>query len=242
MDDPRQHALGPLADRRRLGVDGRIYAIGGADSSGNASAEVEPTTSRPTPGRSSRAFPRVGPPWALPGRRRPDLCDRRLAQRDHDEQRGHAYNPVTNTWTTLSSLPLDRQGLGVAAFANGQILAISGNHNNSGTLAAVGEVDALNVPAYGATASGLTVTGGVSLTVMAPITVAAGQTPTIILVGVVTGLAYEVANDRFSAQVSWGDGSTRPSASISLDRTCPCATSTPRNPPPTSWVVNTRSP
>ena len=119
-----------------------------------------------------------------------------------------AYNPVSNTWTTMPSLPLDRQGLGAAALPDGHILAISGLNSETNTYET--EVDSLNVANYSATASGsLTVTAAaVSLTALAPITVAAGQTPTNILVGVVTGLPLEVADDRFSAQVSWGDGST----------------------------------
>ena len=51
-------------------------------------------------------------------------------------------------------------------------------------------------------------TGGASITVMPPITVPTGQTPTNILVGVVTGLPLEVTSDGFYAEVSRGDGST----------------------------------
>ena len=119
-----------------------------------------------------------------------------------------AYNPVINSWTTASSLPLDRQGLGAAILPNGHILAISGLNTESNTYET--EVDSLNVASYSATATGsLTVTAAqANLTVIAPITVAAGQTPTNILVGVATGIPFEMASDRFSAQVSWGDGST----------------------------------
>ena len=191
-----------------VGANGEIYAIGGTIASGFTSSEVDAynvatnswsvVASLPTARSALGAVEGVDDQiYAIGGSTGP------VSSSEVD-----AYNPLSNTWTTVSSLPLDRQGLGAAALPNGLILAISGFNSESNTYET--EVDSLDVAYYSATASGsLTVTaGGPSLTVTAPIMVAAGQTPTNILVGVATGLPLEVTEDGFYAEVSWGDGST----------------------------------
>ena len=51
------------------------------------------------------------------------------------------YNPATNTWTPISNLPLERQGLASVSLGNGLLLAIGGNSTGG----AVSEVDMLAV-------------------------------------------------------------------------------------------------
>jgi N-acetylneuraminic acid mutarotase len=124
------------------GPDGRIYAIGGLDSSGAALNSLEaynPATntwatlaSMPT-SRSGLAAA-VGPDgriYAIGG----------FNVSSGSLNTVEAYNPATNTWATLASMPTSRSGLAAAVGPDGRIYAIGGFNVSSGDLNTVEAYD-----------------------------------------------------------------------------------------------------
>src|SRR5437868_4466609 len=119
------------------GADGRIYAIGGADASGNPLATVEaynPTTNTWTTAANLNT-PRSGLA-AVEG------TDGRIYVIGGMAASGltnlvEAYNPATNAWTQVATLPTPRSGLAAATGADGRIYAIGGANASGAALATV---------------------------------------------------------------------------------------------------------
>ncbi|MEP6860210.1 MAG: kelch repeat-containing protein [Deltaproteobacteria bacterium] len=128
------------------GADGLIYAIGGMSSTGasNAVEAYDPMTdswstraAMPTPRFELAAVLGTdGRIYAIGG----DFAD--VSNPGHSII-AEAYNPATNTWQSLPSLPVGRDELAVAADGNGMIYAIGGFDGT--TLDTLGSVATWNV-------------------------------------------------------------------------------------------------
>ena len=114
-------------------VNGRIYAVGGADGANvfNTVEEYDPGTgawSTKTPLPAARGFLGVvalnGKIYALGGWDKNKYLDK-----------VEEYDPATNSWTTRTHMPTARMGLGAVA-VNDKIYAIGGR-NDGGTLKTV---------------------------------------------------------------------------------------------------------
>src|SRR5579871_2202932 len=109
-----------------FGADGRIYAIGGADASGNPLAIVEAysPTSNAWMTVASLNTPRAGLA-AVEG------SDGRIYAVGGTGASGltnvvEAYTPSSNVWTQVAALPTPRSGLAAAVGSAGRIYAIGG--------------------------------------------------------------------------------------------------------------------
>jgi N-acetylneuraminic acid mutarotase len=133
--------LTPRADLGAASAGGRIYAIGGYDSSGNASAAVESYDPRdPAAGwRSEAPLPILSSSgWAGAGGIAAAGYHNLIYAVGGYDQDGNVlanleiYDPRTNTWTAGPPMPTAR-GLLRATFADGRLYAVGG-FDSTGTI------------------------------------------------------------------------------------------------------------
>ncbi len=131
---------GGLAAAR--GGDGRIYAIGGEDSTGTVLNTVEAYGPRADGWTTVASLPTPREGLAAAAG-----ADGRIYAIGGDDHHGtvldtvEAYDPRTNEWTTVASLPTPRQNLAAAAGADGRIYAIGGYNTGSTALNTVEAYD-----------------------------------------------------------------------------------------------------
>jgi hypothetical protein len=113
-----------------IGTDGTIYAIGGTDATGVASAEVDaydPETKTwstiiglPTPRTGlAAATAKDGTIYAIGG-------EAFNGTNGYTSYEVDAFNPISKTWSTVPSLPAARQALAAATGPDGTIYALGG--------------------------------------------------------------------------------------------------------------------
>lgn len=123
------------------GDDGRIYAVGGADSFGNATDTVQAyTPAHRAPGLWTQVQPLNTARFAEGVATGPD--GRIYAAGGLDSNffalnSVEAYNPATNTWTPVAPLNTARAFFGLATGSDGRLYAIGGIDENYQDLASV---------------------------------------------------------------------------------------------------------
>jgi uncharacterized repeat protein (TIGR01451 family) len=130
----------PMATAREapglaLAANGKLYAVGGRDGSGDLKSveEYDPATNKWTP-KAPMSFPRyaLGLVAAANGK----LYAVGGYHRSLEE-----YDPATDTWTRKAPMSTDRQYLGFAAAANGKLYAVGGTDGSLSYLNSVEEYD-----------------------------------------------------------------------------------------------------
>src|SRR5438445_10866903 len=115
-----------------VGADGRLYAIGGADTGGGPLATVEAYTPATNTWVTVASLSTARSGFAAV-----EATDGRIYVIGGMASSGltnvvGAYTPSTNVWTQVAALPTPRSGLAAAVGADGHIYAIGGA-NASGT-------------------------------------------------------------------------------------------------------------
>ena len=101
------------------GSDGRIYAVGGDNTSGNAIATVEAFNPSTNTWTAAASLPQaLGPVAATKG------TDGRIYATGGGAV--YAYTPASNTWTTAGNLTVTRSGLAMTTGPDGRLYAMGG--------------------------------------------------------------------------------------------------------------------
>ena len=136
MAVPRNHAFAGA-------VNGKIYVIGGRTGHGfilsatntDAVEEYNPVTDMWSAPKERMPTPRSGGAWGTDGRRIYVAGGEVTTKELVGAFRGiEAYEPATNSWTTLPSMPMPRHGLAGAVIGN-RFHLVSGMIQSAGALA-----------------------------------------------------------------------------------------------------------